>query len=736
MTDDFSLTDMRPRSWLDAFPWLKGAAEPGVDAWWNEAIDDADAVMRRRRLAQVSELAMARLTRWTIEQIFPGLTPDVDLYQLQLPARAVNALVQHHCSRAGDLSGITLDGILGWRQVGVGTVDAILQGLADASTTVATPTVMTGYQANRSAPQPQIEQVRLPRWTSTSMDDLSQIATWYATIGLPSQPLLGTPLAPGVPDEVLKARQRLEALRAEDILVTDERALDVAGLFDEALRLLDHRAAQILSARLFADNPITLDEIGKNLGVTRERVRQIEGKARGAVIGFLSDGGPLELVAETVRSLIRTIRPLDDLVTLIPALGKTVDAVGQPAWRVLDRLDDAYEIADGWCVAPTMTAARTITQTFLQERADKYGVVRLDSLDLIETSQPERLPELTASWLTHCGYIIDGDFVFTQTQSVGDYGAAVLSVAGAPLSAQEIVDRFIVERSAGSLRNAMSQDDRFERVDRDRWALSEWGMDAYAGVRSLIREQVARGGGHVSLNDLIEHITGEYSVTASSVVAYASSPPFENRDGVVRLAGADREIRKSPERTRRLFRHEGAWAYRVRITKDHLRGSGFIAPMAIVSIVGLQFGQTRQLQSPLGSQAVSWTGTQPSFGTIRRFLMDSDIAADTDAFVIIRDDGSFAFEPARELTGDALTDALSLIGAPSTLGIAEVRDALTKAIGLPQGSPVTSVIGGYRERGDSDIADLLVSVRDILETGHHVERIAPTVDVDEILDLL
>jgi hypothetical protein len=458
--------------------------------------------------------------------------------------------------------------------------------------------------------------------------------------------------------------------------------------------------------------------------------------ARGAMLGFLSDGGPLELVAETVRALIGTVRPLDDLLTLIPALGNTVDVVGQPAWRVLDRLDDAYEIEDGWCVEPTLRAARTITQTLLQERTDKYGVARLDSLDLIETIQPERLPELTASWLTHCGYIIDGDFVFTRTQSVGDYGAAVLSVVGSPLSAQEILDRFIAERSAGSLRNAMSQDDRFERVDRDRWALSEWGMDTYAGVRSLIREEVARGGGHVNLNDLIEYIAGKYSITASSVVSYASSPPFGNRDGVVRLAGADQKIRKSPERTRRLFRREGAWAYRVRITKDHLRGSGSVAPVAIAGIVGLRFGQTRQLESSLGPQAVSWTGIQPSFGTIRRFLMDGDIAADTGAFLIIGDDGSFAFEPARELAGDALADALSLIGAPSTLDVAEAREALTRAIGLPRGSPVTSVIGGYRERGDGDIADLLTGVRDILEMGHQPEETVPTADVDEIMDLL
>ncbi|MFK0198975.1 sigma factor-like helix-turn-helix DNA-binding protein [Streptomyces lavendulae] len=731
MTDDSSFTDPRPRSWLDTFPWLKGAADPGAEAWWNDPIDDAN--VPRERLAQISELAMARLPQWTIGQIFPCLAPAFELCRMQLPARANNALRQRDFSLAGDLVGITLNTMLDWRHIGVGTVDGILQGLAEASTSVAAPTVTLGDHAVHSAAKPSDQ---IPNWVSTLANDLSQTATWYATIGLPNHPLLGAPLAVGVPKEITKARQRLEALSANDVLVDDEVNLDVAGLLDEVLRALDHRAAQVLSARLFADDPITLDQLGKEYGVTRERVRQIEGKARSAMLGFLRDGGLLEMVAETARTLIGTLRPLDDLITLIPALGKTVEVAGKPAWRVLDRLDDTYEIEGGWCVAPTMTAVRMVTQTMLQEQADKYGVARLDSLDLIETSQPERLTELTASWLAHCGYIIVGDFVFTRTQSVGDYGAAVLAVAGSPLSAQEIVDRFIIERSAGSLRNAMSQDDRFERVDRDRWALSEWGMDAYAGVRSLIRERVARGGGHVNLNDLIEYITGKYSVTASSVVAYASSPPFENRDGVVRLAGADRESRKPPERTRRLFRHEGTWVYRVRITKDHLRGSGSVAPMAIASIIGLQFGQTRQLKSPLGPQVISWTSPQPSFGTIRRFLMDSDIAADTDAFLILGDDGSFAFELTRELTGDSLADALSLIGAPSTVEGSKAREVLAKAIGLQPGSPVASIIGGYRERGDSDIADLLTGLRGVLETGHQPERSTPITGIDEIMDLL
>jgi len=736
MTDDVSFDELRPRTWLDAFPWLKGAAESVATPWWHEAIDDADPVVRGQRLAQVSELAMERLTRWTIGQIFPGLSPDLELAQFHLPARAVNALGRHNIFCAGDMSGMTLESILEWRQVGIGTVDAILQALADASTSLPTPSVTTLPSATSMPTGLPFDSVRLPDWMSALVDDLTTIATWYATVGLPGQPLLGDGLAAGTPDEVVKARRRIEELRTDDVLDEAELEMDIAGLFDDALGTLEPRARRILADRIFGNEVVTLDEIGQAFGVTRERIRQIEGKARGAMLGYISDGSPLEMVAHTARTLIGTIRPLEDLLAVMPALGKTVESVGQPAWRVLDRLDDAYEIEDGWCVVPTMTAARTVTQTQLQEHADPYGVVRLEDLELVETSQPERRAELTAAWLTHCGYLIDGDYALTRTQSVGDYGAAILSIHGSPLGVQEILDRFVVERSAGSLRNAMSIDDRFERVDRDQWALKEWGLEAYAGIRSVIREQVARHGGRAKLDELVEYITGRYSVTASSVAAYASTPPFTCKEGVVRLAAGDREIRKTPEQTRRMFRRPGAWAYRVRITTDHLRGSGSVAPVAVASILDLQFGETRQLESALGPQSVAWTGIQPQFGTIRRFLMDQDIAAGTEAFLVIHDDGTFSFEVGRELTGNALLDALSLIGAPATPSIDEARAALTAAVGLPEASPVSSVIGAYRERGDGDIADLLTSVRETLETGHAPTQPTHRADVDEILDLL
>jgi hypothetical protein len=736
MTDGLSVLDSRPYTWLDAFPWLKGAAEVGSTPWWDGEIESAHSASKRQHLATISELAMAKLAHWTIGEIFPGLSPGIELRRLGLPTRASNTLIREYCLLAGDLAPMRLDEIMDWRQVGVGVVDAILQGLADASTSLATPPVTIESQPYIAGRSQAAGDVHHDGWVRPAIEDVTEVANWYATIGRPKQNLLTAALPQGTPKTVVDAHRRLVSLSVEDVLGTDKAEHTVAKSFDLALRKLDARAVHVLRHRLFADELLTLDEIGREHGVTRERIRQIEGKARGAMLTILSEDGPLAAIAETARSLIGTIRALDDLLEVLPALGDKVEAVDQPAWRVLDRLDDAYEIEDGWCVVPTLTAAQAMTQTQLQEKSDKYGVVRIDNLVLIETNDAAHRSELTKSWLTRCGYTVNGDFVLTRTQSVGDYGAAILSLAGMPLSAQEIVDRFASERTAGSLRNAMATDDRFERVDRQRWALREWGMEAYTGLRTLIREHLAQKGGRVDLQELIEHITGHYSVSASSVVAYASAPPFEQRDGVVTIAGTDRQVRKTPERTRRLFRCPDGWAYRIRITKDHLRGSGSVAPMAVASILGLQYGESRHLESSLGPQTIAWTGTQPSFGTIRRFLMDGDVSADSEAFLVIKDDGTFAFELVAPSIGRPLLDALALIRARPNADIETAREQLTTAIGLNGTTPISSIIGGYRERGDGDIADLLTQAREYLESGNTPARAEHETDVDDILDLL
>lgn len=730
----FDLDDQQPQSWLEAFPWLRGIASGGENTSWAETIDPPDDSRRQQRLSSVASLAMERLGNWTVGQVIPGLAPELDLMRLGLPNRALNIIVREQATTGEAISGFLLRDLLAWRGAGMGTVDAILQGLAAASLEVATPNVVT---TSDPTIVPVEEAPRLPGWINLLIDDVSVVAEWHAVVGLIDAHVVGEDCLPGTPRRVVEAQARLSALRTRDVLSEGEEQIDVAVLLDDVLGTLDARAVQILALRLFADRPTTLDEIGRTQGVTRERIRQIEAKASGAVLNCLTEEGLLADVAETVRQNIGTIRPLDELLENVPALGSMVASVGQPAWRVLDRLDDAYEIEDGWCLAPSTSAARAATQTQIEEQCNDHGVAHLDSLKLVLTDHPERCSELTGAWLARCGYIVDGEHVLTRTGSVGDYAASVLSIVGAPMGVQQIVDRFIVERTTNSLRNAISSDSRFERVDRDLWALKEWGLDAYTSIRSLIRDAVSSGGGQALLDDLIEQITGKYTVSANSVVAYASAPPFSLRAGVVRFDDGAQDVRKSPERTHRLFRRPSGWAYRVEITSDHLRGSGSMAPKAVASVLGLQYGESRQLPSPLGEQLVAWTGIQPAFGTIRRFLLDSDVAAGAEAFLVLDDDGSFGFELLPELTGDPLVDATALAAQEPSSDPKGALKSLAAALELTAAVPPVSLIERYRTRGDDDIADLITACRDQLEHAAPSSAIpASDPEVDDILDLL
>lgn len=738
MSHDPVVDNRAATCWLDAFPWVESVRSEVTfhNAWWRETIDAQGSPERAERVARLAELVLERLGRWMIGQVFPGLDAGTSLSLLDIGTRAQNGFTRIGAYLIGDLFSMTVDDLLAMRTFGLGTVDRILRALADAATESATPILLP--------PTPSSGRHRAIRilqdhergfWPESFLEDMRLLGSWYAALGNPSTPLLENEPRPGTPPEVIGARQRLFAISASEVLDEHEISLDAATLLEQCVGDLDKRAQQILARRFFAERPETLDELGTSLGVTRERVRQIEAKARANMVGFLEPGEALELISASVRKVVETVLPLDDLLALVPALAREVEAVGQPAWRVLDRLDDEYEIEDGWCAAPSMVGAQTVTLARLQELANQYGVVQIDDLEplnhhLTDTSTMHR------AWLDFCGYVLYGEYVFTRTQSLADRAAAVLSVEAIAISAQGILDRMGIERNLGSLKNAMSSDQRFERVDRDQWALSEWGMESYVGVRGLVKQELTRGGGKLELEALIQSITGKYSVSASSVIAYASAAPFEVRDGVVRVAVKDRDVRKSPRQTRRLYRRPDSWLYRVQVTKEHLRGSGSVAPIAVAGVLGLTYNETRHLGSELGPQTISWMGSQPTFGTVRRFLLADDVELGSDVFLVLNDSGSFAVEVvATADPNEPLGQALILAGISNPADVVDARVALAYAIEMADDAPVASIIGAYRDRGDEDIADLLLEAKDRL-TDPSSRTPTPTAEIDDILDLL
>jgi len=544
------------------------------------------------------------------------------------------------------------------------------------------------------------------------IDDLRTLAFWYASVGVAEVPLLGSYVPEGLPDGLVKKRARLLELSARDVLPAARVEVSIAALVEAELQGLEdrNRVIEILRRRTFAVVPETLDAIGNSWGVTRERVRQIESKGRAQLVATLNANTRLGVAVAAARRLIGTLLPLSDLLRLLPALADEIGSVGQPAWRVLSALDEAYEIEDGWCATPAVQDAKAATGTWLQEFADKHGVADMSGFTLLHSKHVALPEESTRDWLAYCGYKVHEDWILTRTSTIGDRVAATLSITGSPLSAQEIQDHEPESRSLASLRNALGMDERFERVDRDSWALTEWGLEPYNGIRDQIHQELARSGGEISIGLLIERVAGQYSVAESSVRAYAGAPPFESSNGRVRFATGERASNKTLTSTRRLYQREDSWLYRVTITGEHLRGSGSVAPVALASQVGLQPGSSCRLDSPLGPQLFSWASLQPAFGTIQRFLLERNIVAGQQVFLVVGCDLSFDIRPVDADRTSPLAMALSLTGA-GTVDAAPSWPALARAIGLPEDSHAPSVIAGYRDRGDTDVADLLQAIR-------------------------
>lgn len=551
-----------------------------------------------------------------------------------------------------------------------------------------------------------------PRSAGLFLDDLRTLASWFASAGLAEVPLLGGYVPAGLPDNLAKVRARLLEFSALDVLPSSRTTPDIAELMEAELRKLEdrERAIEILSRRTFALEQETLDAIGRSWGITRERVRHLEVKACTGLTRALAENEQLRLAAAEIRGLIGALLPLGDLLRLVPALADEVKSVGQPAWQVLAAFDDAYEIEHGWCAAPAVREAKTATDAWVREHANRHGVAAMSGFTLLHGShQVARPQESTRGWLAYCGYEVQGDWIFTRTGTIGERVAAMLSVVGSPLSAQEILDRLPGSRSLASLRNALGIDERFDRVDRDEWALSEWGLEPYNGIKDQIHHELARGGGEVSIDLLIETIAGRYSVAPGSVRAYASSPPFESSNGLVRFSTGDRVSSKTLTSTRRLYQQGNRWLFRIPVTGEHLRGSGSPAPVALATRIGLQRGAHLRLTSPLDSQLFSWAGLQPAFGSIQRFLIERNITAGQEVFLIVGANLSFNVVPVESGRTSPLARGLALAGR-ATIDAPQAWFALAMAIGLPKDAPASSIIAGYRDRGDSDIADLLLAV--------------------------
>lgn len=486
----------------------------------------------------------------------------------------------------------------------------------------------------------------------------------------------------------------------------------IPELIDDIFSALDDRQRTIARDRVYAEHRVTLDDLAQRFSVTRERIRQIERDLRDHVQARLAapEAAPLAAHLTWLRGRLGTAVPADDLAAAVPWHRAELATLGVPAWRFVRSLLTGYDQVDGWLVAGGADELKDKTRRLFTD-----GPVKLpEAVGMVARLGVRE--DVAERWLSSVPHlrVLEGHVV-PWPRSVNEKAEAVLAVAEAPLTPEEIQARIGEDYSIVGIRNQLTADSRFLRVDRNRYGLARWGGEEYIGIREMIVREIERAGGEVSVNDVVAKLTAKYEVSDSSVRAYAGGPGFERTQrGWIRVAAPEQAEPYSPRRdvsmTRRSFRsRDGRWWHRVDVNGEHLRGSGSPLPTGFAAHLGMAPGGQLTTSTPSGDVVISWHN-QPTMGSIRAILADYSAGEGDSIFLTVSDGGELLtrYLPQAATGLPPINMALHLIGYTAPVASeAEALRLIGARIGLPDGASRDEILARLRERGDRDILAFL-----------------------------
>jgi hypothetical protein len=467
---------------------------------------------------------------------------------------------------------------------------------------------------------------------------------------------------------------------------------------------------EVLRRRVYTTSPVTLDTIGTDLGVTHERVRQIQVRAENRIerLFTASRFAPVHWAAFTLHSALGSLAPAEAAARELGRLSAGVapdDVI--VASTILLHLAGPYRIER---TAYVTEDVREI-HAGLSAVADPYGVIAVEDVHSVLATCGV-LPgffDSALAWLD--GFRRFGDVLVVWPNNGVDKLVAMLALRGQPADTETLVRECGEDYSARALHNRLGEDPRVVRVGRREWGLVEWGLEEYSGIAEEIAERIERGGGRACLADVVAEVA-RFGVRESSVRIYAEAPMFVIEGEWIRLRGEDERARADDGvgEARRTYRlGPTTIAYLVEVDYDTLRGSGKAIPRGTSVALGVQPGAKVRFDGDDGDIVVSWLLTSitgPSIGSLRSHAFAHGLS-EGDHLRIVFDTGttrvtSIGIRRGELSTLDTTHRAAALTGIEGLAG-PNVASVLAVAIEAPIGTLRRALIG----RGDEALLELL-----------------------------
>ncbi|MBP9827502.1 hypothetical protein KBC99_03425 [Candidatus Saccharibacteria bacterium] len=327
---------------------------------------------------------------------------------------------------------------------------------------------------------------------------------------------------------------------------TDIRVL-IDQLIDESLQLLNKdRDRDVVAQRhgILSYEPHTLEQIGSQLGITRERVRQIEkaaltkirdnfnhqNPARNAIIAHLEELGGLsrlETVAQAIKLDTADLMDLAFIVRITPDFVLVeqseelfpVVALSEPFNR------DAVLQLHSDLAAVVARLGKPAKFDKLHTAID--GPYQLTALKELAAAS-KRLTELEGMW----GLI---GWPEVNPKSIRDKTYLVLKKAGRPMHFTEIAEKISKlatnpkQVTTQAVHNELIKDKRFVLIGRGIYALAEWGYQA--GTVADIIEQILREESPLNREEIIKRVLARRQVKVATIALNLQEKPQFERVG-------------------------------------------------------------------------------------------------------------------------------------------------------------------------------------------------------------
>ena len=322
----------------------------------------------------------------------------------------------------------------------------------------------------------------------------------------------------------------LDSFAIRDLTASSRIADTITDQLTVFLASTTPREQLILERRLFAETPQKLEGLGHLVGVSRERVRQIEKRLQQAV--EMRVGTEIDIVAsllsEQMQPVVDAVE-LDSLISNVFTGSEEKQSVDIAVQMVKSRLN--YSCVNGICLNEAALEIVRSLQEMANKTADDVGLI--DEKVLRALLPSDEWNDSFSQLVERCGFHrVNSQLALRDT--IGARAKAALLKIGRLATTEEVAS--ISGIDSAQIGSQLSRIPTIARADKTRWGLAEWIEDEYEGVTEEIIQRINEDGGATPLERLVEEIPRLFEVSEASVRISVGTPQFVLQDGYVSMA--------------------------------------------------------------------------------------------------------------------------------------------------------------------------------------------------------